>query len=304
MEIVLNQPLSFCRIGKLPHQEDARFPDSDRPPTTCRSFVVCDGVGGLTGGDVASRTVCQAIGEYMEHVDLTQSFTSADFKGVLDFAYAKLLHAMRQTTPEMATTLTFLCFHANGALAAHMGDSRIYQIRPDIGILYRSNDHSLVNALVHSGNLTPQEAINHPQRHYITRCLSSAEHGQISSAADVLQITDIAPGDYFFLCSDGVLHGLDDEKLFTLLSSDDSDEEKMDRIAILSQDSSDNNTAFLIPVQSVNNDSKQEIHWVNEDYPIPNLTMEVDTVPYQIEEIAPSEPTFQHRLINFFRKWF
>jgi protein phosphatase len=177
MEISLRQPYSFYQLGRRGNQEDARFPDDDAPQDCNPAFIVCDGVGGQDKGEVASRTVADAIGKYMTKIDLSLPFTAHDFQKVLDHAYSALNKKIETVSHEMATTLTFVCFNSNGAFCAHMGDSRIYHIRPGVGILYQSEDHSLVNMLVHSGNLTPEKAINHPQSNVITRCMGYVEKG-------------------------------------------------------------------------------------------------------------------------------
>ena len=251
MEIVLKQPYSFWQRGKRSNQEDARFPDCNTPQGCKPVFVVCDGVGGQDKGEVASHAVADAIGRYMEDVDLTKPFTSMDFSKVLEYVYSCLYKKMKNDTREMATTMTFVCFNADGAFCAHMGDSRIYQIRPGVGIMYQSEDHSLVNALVHSGNLTPQEAINHPKGNVITRCISYVEEGMDKPSATTIQINDVEAGDYFFLCSDGVMHCIEDDELFSILSSDKTDKEKIHIIAEKSKYSCDNNTAYLIGVEQV-----------------------------------------------------
>lgn len=249
MEIVLNQPYSFCQLGRRANQEDARFPDTDAPQDYRPAFIVCDGVGGCDKGEMASRIVADTIGESIQSYDLSKHFDSIDFGDIMKIVLRNVETASRQSHSDMATTMTFLCFHAGGAFAAHIGDSRIYQVRPNVGIIYRSEDHSLVNALVHSGNITPEEALTHPQRNVITRCISASRINNVS--VTTCQIDDIEPGDYFFLCTDGVLHNVSDHKLVEILSSNTDDKEKIDKIALLSELSSDNNTAYLIRVDSV-----------------------------------------------------
>lgn len=251
MEIILRQPYSFCQPGRRSNQEDARFPDCDMPEDCPAAFVVCDGVGGQDKGEVASRTVADAIGACMRHVNLSRPFGADEFRKVLSHAYDALDRRMKSDTREMATTMTFVCFHDGGAFCAHIGDSRIYHVRPGVGIMYQSEDHSLVNSLVHSGNLTPEEAIDHPQGNLITRCMGYVAKGEQRASATTIQIDDVETGDYFFLCSDGVLHCVDDRLLYEILSSEMSDADKMARIAGLSRNSSDNNTAYLIGVDKV-----------------------------------------------------
>ena len=251
MEIQLKQPYSFCQLGKRGNQEDARFPDDSMPQGVKPAFVVCDGVGGRDKGEVASRTVADAIGAYMARRDLTQPFTARDFAVVLDYAYSCLNSKINSSTNDMATTMTFVCFHDSGVFCAHIGDSRIYHIRPGVGIMYQSEDHSLINVLVHSGSLTPEEAIDHPRNNIITRCMGYVEKGAERPAATTLQIDDVVSGDYFFMCTDGVLHNIDDAELLSLISADMPDREKISIIAEKCASSPDNNTAYLIGVDSV-----------------------------------------------------
>ncbi|MDR0895745.1 MAG: protein phosphatase 2C domain-containing protein [Prevotellaceae bacterium] len=289
MKIILKQPYSFLQLGKRENQEDARFPNEDLPSPGQCYFMVCDGVGGNAAGEIASATVCEAIARYMEDEDLTRPFTADDFKNCLSYAYQQLYKEMRKRNCfDMATTLTFLCFHAHGGTIAHMGDSRVYHIRPERGILYKTNDHSLVNALVRSGNITPQEAIEHPQSNYITRCIAYVADDKSFPAADLYEFEDIAAGDYFFLCSDGVLHRLPDETLVTILSEPIEDRLKMEKIAALSKDSQDNNTAILIPIEESNNQCFEERPPIDIDPEAELSTQIIHENRSQIKEITPT----------------
>lgn len=258
MRIELFNPLSFIQIGKRDNQEDARCPDIDCMDSSQRFFVVCDGVGGADYGEMASTTVCEAIQKAMRNIDLSDDFTNEMFSGVLDAAYDQLDKKAKTASYDMSTTLSFLCFHGQGCTMAHIGDSRIYQFRPGIGIIYKSDDHSLVNNMVRNGMLSPDEAENHPQANVITRCMKPVRGMENRSQATVVRNHDIRTGDYFLLCSDGVLNCIDDDHLVDLLlQTDTDDEEKMLRLAQITQGSVDNNTAILVHVKSV--DGKEEI---------------------------------------------
>lgn len=251
MKLRLSQPYSYIQKGRRPNQEDARFPDCDTPEGCKPVFIVCDGVGGHQKGEVASHTVANAMGKSMNGFDLSRPFTGADFGKVLDDAYNALYKAMTPSTRDMATTMTFVCFSESGVFCAHMGDSRIYHVRPGVGILYRSEDHSLVNALVHSGNISPEEALNHPKSNVITKCFAYVEEGEDKPSATAIEIKDVEAGDYFFLCTDGVVHCLPDDELLEILSKDMPDKEKMAAIAAKTAGSPDNNTAYLIRIEEV-----------------------------------------------------
>jgi len=253
MKIHLSQPLSFNQLGQRANQEDARFPDVDRT-TQDRSpfFVVCDGVGGQDRGEVASRTVCDAFGKAMAAYDLSQPFGLQHFAEVFADVYGVFSQTAKSTCESMATTLTFICFHADGFTAAHCGDSRIYQVRPGQGIVYKSEDHSLVQQMVRGGIIRPEEAESHPQSNIITRCIMLPQDDGDQPMASVLTTRNIAPGDYFFLCSDGVVHQVTDAQLTEILSDQDhTDDEKMALLSQLSKDSIDNNTAYLLHVDSI-----------------------------------------------------
>lgn len=304
MEISIAQPYSFCQMGQRSNQEDARYPDSDTPAGYKGAFVVCDGVGGRDKGEVASRTVADAIGSYIGSVDRKKPFAGTDFGKALDHAYRRLYAKMHEDTREMATTMVCVCFNGSGAFCAHIGDSRIYQIRPEVGIIYRSDDHSLVNALVHSGNLLPQEAIDHPRRNVITRSMTYVEEGIDRPSATAIQLDDIEAGDYFFLCTDGVLNRVDEDELYAILSSSLTDREKMERIAEKSRDSSDNNTAFLIRIDSVKSDEVESAEDVDNENPENSTTERIVSGNPVAGEIFPAKGSDQNKFSSLFKKIF
>ncbi len=256
MQIALNQPLSFHNIGTRENQEDSRYPDIDAPSIEQRLFMVCDGVGGNSGGEVASHTVCKAVESAMEQYNLNTSvFNRDNLELILLEAYNVLTSALTSDNDDMSTTFTFLALHSAGCFAAHIGDSRIYHICPGYGIKYKSEDHSLVNSYVHAGLITPEEAEHHPQKNVITRAMSGLKDDKEITQATTIQITDIRKGDYFFLCSDGVLENISDELLENILSSQKNDYDKMMDIKRICTKSKDNNTAILVPIAEVSGKS-------------------------------------------------
>lgn len=304
MELHIRQPYSFSQIGQRSNQEDARFPDSNAP-TDCRTaFVICDGVGGEAKGEVASRTVADTIGKEVQHYDFSKPFTSKQFTTILENVYSALQKVSNSSNAGMATTMIFVCFHSKGIFTAYIGDSRIYHIRPNVGILYQSEDHSLVNALVHSGNLTPEEAINHPQSNIITRCLTPLNNNQRMEVATTYQISDVEAGDYIFMCTDGVLHKMDDSELVRILETGLSDKEKMSYIAELCSDSSDNNTAYLICIDDVVYDIDEVESgedYINGSPSTTPLTIKNETV---IETKMKKQKSISTQISDFFNKLF
>lgn len=304
MTIQLNQAYSYCQLGQRANQEDARYPDLDKPAADQRFFVVCDGVGGEEKGEVASRTVCDAIAAALAGRDWGTLFGYDDFALCLQAAYTALDRRANAANKGMATTMTFLAVHGEGALVAHIGDSRIYHVRPSSGILYRSDDHSLVNAMVHSGVITPDEAIGHPNDNIITRSMTARAEGSERAKATVMQLDDIAAGDYFILCTDGVLHQVTDEQICAVLADAAlADEQKCRRLAQLTAESADNNTLYLIPVaQVVTEEQPIEVPQPDDDGASTTRRIERPAASREVTTAATATPSVGQRIKDFFKR--
>ena len=259
MKITIRKPLGYSQIGRKDQQEDAVWPLFADVSANNPCIVLCDGVGGSEHGEIASQTSSKVIGEYLTSVAKSHPIvTEADVDAAVNLAYDELekidTEASDGGTVSMATTLTCICLHENGILAAHMGDSRIYLVRPGVGLLYQSSDHSLVNALLQAGELTLEEAKTFPRKNVITKAIQP--HGNKRFKAEVHQLTDIKAGDYLFLCCDGVLEQLTNHRLVEILSMSCSDEEKIQLLEAESTGKTkDNYTAYLIPIEMVEGES-------------------------------------------------
>lgn len=251
MKISIRQPLGYSHIGRKDNQEDNVYPLFERVDDQQRFFILCDGVGGQDHGEVASRCVCDTVGAYLEQrYTETGDVTEDDITLAIEKAYDALDTLDKDDQSKMATTFTCVCLTGNGAIVAHMGDSRIYQVRPGQGVMYQSADHSLVNALLAAGELTPEEAKDFPRKNVITRALQP--HSERRFNAEIHTLTDVRSGDYFFLCCDGVLEQLTNDRLVEILSAKRNDNEK---VRLLEQEgldkTKDNFTAYLIPIDKV-----------------------------------------------------
>lgn len=307
MYISLCQPYSFTQQGQRSNQEDSRYPDKDMPDVSQSFFLVCDGVGGCEAGEVASMSVCRGFAQALRRVDFSEPFTVDDFSSALSAAYDRLDQAAREVgNSDMATTLTFVCFHAGGCMMAHIGDSRIYQLRPTEGIVYRSDDHSQLNSFVHSGLVSPDSTETDPSRGVISRYMGPQTDEEPRHMATVFETTDVEADDYFFLCSDGVLDCIDELKLMQIVFSTDSDEEKCRRIAQLSRNSTDNNTAFLLHVAEVDHsDEDTEEQEEAEEY-ANHMTVQSRRPYAMAEDVEAGQPeeSLTDRIVNFFKNLF
>ena len=251
MRVLLHHPLKIEEIGRRANQEDYVFPS--KPTEDDRLFILCDGMGGHDRGEVASRNLAEGIAAwYKKYHSETAVMTDALFKEAFESGCRHLDKADRGAAGglQMGTTLTLLCFHKGGCLAAHVGDSRIYHIRPtERSLLYKSKDHSLVCELYEAGEITFSEMSTSSQRNVITRAVMPGIDNRVE--ADVVHITDIKPGDYFYLCSDGMLERMADDELVDLFSDDISDEEKRDQLVSATTGNKDNHSALIIHVADV-----------------------------------------------------
>ena len=250
MKIRIHQPQFIHEIGQRTNQEDALWPLSSAATENDRVFIVCDGMGGHEKGEVASQTVSLSLGQWLkENTNPDETFNDEQLAEALRHAYSELDKKDDGSPKKMGTTLTLLYIHRNGITAAHIGDSRIYHIRPKKGTLYQSRDHSLVFDLYQAGEIKYEEMATYPQKNIITRAMQPGEDNRVRP--DVIHITDVLPGDYFYMCSDGMLESTSNEELEKLLAQDISDEAKRQQLIASTAGNSDNHTAWLIHISEV-----------------------------------------------------
>jgi len=192
--------------------EDAFFRDDARG-----FYVVADGVGGHNKGEIASREAVEQLTMWVSGAGkdldrLVERVEDGDTEcvweirrllesGVKSACY--MVFSMAELDPEkkgMSTTLSALLIRANYAFAVHVGDSRVYRVRNG-SVLQLTEDHTLINYKLKHGMITKEEAEKAAGKNVITRAVGHKDYVQVDTAD-----LDVAPGDRFLLCSDG-LHG-------------------------------------------------------------------------------------------------
>ncbi|MBQ9636552.1 MAG: serine/threonine-protein phosphatase [Prevotella sp.] len=253
MKYEIKSPQAIYEIGQRENQEDSLFPAKGKATSNDRLFILCDGMGGHQSGEVASQTVCEGIGKYvLNETDPARPFTDAMLAEAIEKAY-DALDGKDHTDSEkkMGTTMVFIYFHAGGVMAAHIGDSRYYHIRPKTHeIRYRSRDHSLANMSFEAGEVSLSDMATMPGRNVILRAMMP--HQDVREMPDIVHIKDVRPGDYFFACSDGVLESMSDEELMNVICNKElSDEQKKNWLLTSTDGNKDNHSAWLIQVTGV-----------------------------------------------------
>lgn len=244
MKIELYPPLSIHEIGQRENQEDSIIQWNNR------LFVLCDGMGGHEKGEVASQTICQSLVTWFENnIKPDKPFCDDQLREAIEFAYTELDKYADDNPRQMGTTLTLLYIDSKGITAAHMGDSRIYHIRPNAGVLYQSRDHSLVFDLFQAGEITYEQMATFPQKNIVTRAMTPGEDNRMRP--DIIHIIDIKSEDYFYMCSDGMMEKMTSNELLAIFSADMDDTMKVGQLKMATNQNFDNHTAWIIHIKDV-----------------------------------------------------
>ena len=169
----------------------------------CVWAVICDGMGGAQGGKTASSAAVNYITEYINREyrdDLDNEKLSEVLISAVEGANLTV-YKMAMEDPDLAgmgTTCDLVFVRGEIAHVVHVGDSRTYSIR-DGKILQITEDHSLVQEMVRRGELTPDQAMKHPNKNLITRALGVTHEVHI----DYIE-AEFSEGDVLLICSDGL----------------------------------------------------------------------------------------------------
>jgi serine/threonine protein phosphatase PrpC len=172
-------------------------------------FVVADGMGGAQAGEVASRIAVETFQPGLADA----SHPELELAALARAANARI-HELSHTHAEqagMGTTLTAAYVGEQEVALAHVGDSRAYCLR-DGELLRLTDDHSLVDELMRQGRLTPEEAVEHPQRSVITRALGPEGTVEVDTRSFRARA-----GDVYLLCSDGLTTMISEELIAATL---------------------------------------------------------------------------------------
>jgi serine/threonine protein phosphatase PrpC len=214
-------------------------------------FIVADGMGGHQAGDVASRVAIQTVAR--QAVDEVFSAAAAggpppdarQWLTATALTTNRTVYDQRKTAgTDMGTTLVMALFVGDTATIANIGDSRAYLLKPD-GIIQVTTDHSLVERLVATGQITPEEAANHPQRNVIYRVIGDKPKVE----ADLFE-KQLVPGEALLLCSDGLSGMVPDEQIGHIWRTSTSPQQACDRLVEAANEAGgeDNITVVIVQV--------------------------------------------------------
>ncbi|MCX6215443.1 protein phosphatase 2C domain-containing protein [Spirosoma sp.] len=268
MKIYRTFPMAFSHLGQRTNNQDYLYPDVDKATEQTELFVVCDGMGGADKGEVASKLLCEAVADYVVTMG-NPTLDAAHIQVILNRAYEAYRTYLIENPllSRMGSTLALLQLHQQGVTICHIGDSRVYQLRAG-QVIFQTKDHRQVNDMVEAGIITATQALTHPWRNRLSRAVMASvtdkEGEPVKLIADIVTLTDVQAGDYFFMCTDGVLEAVDTYILETVLASNMPDQAKSESLqALCSAHSKDNYSGYLIGISYVTHtDSAQPIHTV------------------------------------------
>ncbi|MBA2535245.1 MAG: Stp1/IreP family PP2C-type Ser/Thr phosphatase [Rubrobacter sp.] len=235
------QPFGLTDAGKVRQNNEDSMLVGDGEDETL--FVVADGIGGFEAGEVASSLAVDVLRDL--HPDKT-------FKAAIGEANRRILAAGREDEKlsGMGTTVVAIRFGGTQreplAEVAHVGDSRAYLVRGgEMNPI--TEDHSLVAELVRSGDLTRDQAAEHPQKNLITRALGADEDVDVDTT-----VLPIDAGDRVLLCSDGLSDMVPEARISEILLQSPDDPERAARglvSAALEAGGNDNITVVVVDVK-------------------------------------------------------
>ena len=252
----INGKRNFCEVYALSetgpvrdHNEDSiafSFPENDKHNLIA---VVADGMGGHKAGEVASKMACDLLLNYcLEH--WKQHAPEKLLHKAFMEAHQEIVEAGNSNSEQkgMGTTATSVIIQKDVCYVGHIGDSRAYLLRNGT-LIQLSKDHTLVNQMYESGEITEKERDHHPMKNVLLQALGTTPTIQPQISSDGWTISE---GDRLFLCSDGVYDVLSEEDIKDLLLMKQPEFVlECLNLAATSRHVSDNFSALLIDISSI-----------------------------------------------------
>jgi PPM family protein phosphatase len=196
--------------------------------------IVADGMGGHQAGDVASKLTVELLSEKWQNTEGITTPTSIESwleEAITDVNAQIFEHSLNNPQCQgMGTTLVAVVCTRQFVTYAHIGDSRAYLMNGE-AFLQKTEDHSLVNELVRSGQITPLEAENHPRRNVLLRALGTERTIKVD-----IKTIEWDEGSFILLCSDGLSNKVKAEDMFEVLQKNMLLEEKVTELIVIANE--------------------------------------------------------------------
>jgi len=223
--------VEYAKVSALGDRQDNQDRAAVVVSDEAAMMLVFDGMGGHADGAIAAETGLKVV----QDLFMSSTLPVFDPQGFLYMALARAHDEVVSLGIEVAVdfrpraTCAVCLVQEGGAYWAHIGDSRIYQVR-DGDVLNRSRDHSHVEVLIQEGAITEEEAQDHPMRNFVECCIGG------DAPVPDMSITvkqALRPGDVLLACSDGLWSGLSDNDVAEIaVPGDDNLAENLKALSI------------------------------------------------------------------------
>ncbi len=240
--------VEYAKVSALGDRQDNQDRGAVIVSDDAALLVVFDGMGGHSDGALAAETCLDVLQKAFTKAKLPvfdpQGFLYSALSLAHDTIVRLALNVEADYRPRATCALALV--QEGGSFWAHVGDSRIYQLRNG-RVVERSRDHSHVEVLIQEGAISEEEALDHPMRNYVECCLGG------DPPVPDMTITGYKPlaeGDVLLACSDGLWSGIADEDIASLTLPNDSLGERLKELSIKSlsvnSPNSDNTTGTAL----------------------------------------------------------
>ena len=212
--------VEYAKVSALGDRQDNQDRAAVVVADDAAMLLVFDGMGGHSDGARAAETALRIVQDRFMATRLPVLDPQGFLYGALAHAHDEVVALGRDVAVDFRprATCAICLIQEGGSFWAHIGDSRIYQVRGE-HVLTRSRDHSHVEVLIQEGAITEEEALDHPMRNFVECCLGG------DAPVPDMSITakkPLRPGDVLLACSDGLWSGLSDDDMAEIASPGDN----------------------------------------------------------------------------------
>lgn len=225
------------------NEDSYSIPNSD---DELKIYLLADGMGGYKGGEIASKLAIESAKRYIESnfKDILHDRVNIEELIRSSMEYANMVvYEKSKEVPELAgmgTTIDVCLIYSNRIYIGHIGDSRVYRLRKDF-FRKLTVDDSYVEQLVKEGNITKEEAYNHPKKNMLTKAL-----GCTAFVEPTVLVKGFMKGDILLMCTDGLTNMLKDDKICEIIKQNSEQASKELVKKANEQGGYDNITAVII----------------------------------------------------------
>ena len=208
--------LAKSDIGKAREMNQDSFYVSSEEDEV-KLFILADGMGGYKGGEIASKVAITAVSKYIiekfDEIPKDKQSILNLVEDSIEFANSAIYEESEQDEElqDMGTTLEVVLIYKNKVYIGHIGDSRIYRVRKN-KMKKITTDHSYVEKLIQDGDITREEAYNHPKKNLLIKALGTDEE-----ACPDMIYTVLNKNDVIVICSDGLTNMLREEEILEVV---------------------------------------------------------------------------------------